>query len=398
MKQTPQALSAISANHDISQKCLRKLQAICGHHTTLPSSYVVSDGLTRVGDGPITVGAIIDAWEGTYCSKKVSIKCLKIPPNDDQTLKKVRIWYPTSLLHPVNNTCMPCSHSSKRPLCGSGWGTQISFLLLESQRILYKSSQSGCQTKLSSSLSMKIQVRIASAWWVFSCDHTWPITLYSQGIRCGQRSQLSSYEQNYTRKLRWGRYYLWVDLDLTDNLWLGQDSYWSWSPCSVDWFRVCLDCSQNELCGTEEWMHYHMGHTRNSQGRWYDYTGSRCLCIWNGCDRGQSSCLAIPDVGDGGLLDIWMVPQVFTGRPPFSESTASDITSKIIDNKWLARPWGLADSAWDITDRCWCQDPAQWPTMTEVVQLLCEWPVFSLSHQVNVLTCFLQLQDGFFEG
>ena len=93
-----------------------------------------------------------------------------------------------------------------------------------------------------------------------------------------------------------------------------------------------------------------------------------------------------------------MVPQVFTGGPPFSEFTAPVIISEVINGKRPARPCGLADSVWDITDRCWCQNPVQRPTMTEVVRLLCEWPVFSLSHRVNVLTCFLQLQDGFFEG
>ena len=31
---------------------------------------------------------------------------------------------------------------------------------------------------------------------------------------------------------------------------------------------------------------------------------------------------------------------------------------------------GLTDSMWDMTVRCWYQDPAQRPTMTEVVGLL----------------------------
>ena len=56
----------------------------------LPSSYAVSGQLAMVGDGPIARGAIADVWEGTYHNKKVSVRCLRAPLNDDQTLKKVR--------------------------------------------------------------------------------------------------------------------------------------------------------------------------------------------------------------------------------------------------------------------------------------------------------------------
>jgi len=38
-----------------------------------------------------------------------------------------------------------------------------------------------------------------------------------------------------------------------------------------------------------------------------------------------------------------------------------------------AQPIGLTDSVWDMTVRCWHQDPAQRPTMTEAVGLVREW-------------------------
>ena len=46
-----------------------------------------------------------------------------------------------------------------------------------------------------------------------------------------------------------------------------------------------------------------------------------------------------------------------------------------MDGEWPARPQeaqelGLTDSMWGMTVRCWNQDPAQRPTMTEVVGLL----------------------------
>ena len=93
MKQTPQTLSVISAKRDISRQCLHKLQEICDHRSILPSSYIVPGQVVRVGRGPIAVNATADIWEGTYRSKKVSIKCVKIPPNGDHTTKKVRGQY-----------------------------------------------------------------------------------------------------------------------------------------------------------------------------------------------------------------------------------------------------------------------------------------------------------------
>ena len=77
------------------------------------------------------------------------------------------------------------------------------------------------------------------------------------------------------------------------------------------------------------------------------------------------------------------MPQVFAGRRSFGEFTTLAIASKIVDGKWLARPrevqgLGLTDSVWNMTVRCWNQDPAQRPTIREVVRLLREWSVLPL--------------------
>lgn len=39
---------------------------------------------------------------------------------------------------------------------------------------------------------------------------------------------------------------------------------------------------------------------------------------------------------------------------------------------------GLTDSVWDLTLCCWHQDPVHRPTMTKVVKILRQWPVFPL--------------------
>ena len=114
-KQTSQALNVIPTTEDVARACLRKLQAICGHHAILPSSYIVPGKLSINDDTSIVPGAIADVWEGTYGSKKVSIKCLRAPLTDNKALKKVRILCGASLSRLLKNTCGPRSHSSKRP-------------------------------------------------------------------------------------------------------------------------------------------------------------------------------------------------------------------------------------------------------------------------------------------
>ena len=88
-----QALSTIPTTDNLSQECLHKLQAICSHHMILPSSYDISDEIARVGDHPIALDAIADTWEGTYGSKRASIKCLRVSMKNCQTLQKVRVLY-----------------------------------------------------------------------------------------------------------------------------------------------------------------------------------------------------------------------------------------------------------------------------------------------------------------
>ena len=90
--QAPQTLDAIPSNDDVSIQCLRKLQAICGHHAVLPSSLFASGEIVRTpNDNPVVLGSISDVWEGTYRNKRVSIECSKVPLSDNQACKEVRV-------------------------------------------------------------------------------------------------------------------------------------------------------------------------------------------------------------------------------------------------------------------------------------------------------------------
>ena len=118
-RQAPQALGVVPTTDDVARACLHKLQAICGHHAILPSSYIVSGEIDRVGDEPIILGAIADVWEGAHGSNRVSIKCLRTSLTN-KAFKRVRILCGTSLSRLLKNTHGPRSHSSERPLCGNG--------------------------------------------------------------------------------------------------------------------------------------------------------------------------------------------------------------------------------------------------------------------------------------
>jgi hypothetical protein len=89
--ETLKALSFIPTSDDVFRRCLRKLRAICGFHTILPSSHIINGDLTRVGISAIAFGGFADVWQGDQGGNRVCIKVLRIAVNDTDGLKKVRI-------------------------------------------------------------------------------------------------------------------------------------------------------------------------------------------------------------------------------------------------------------------------------------------------------------------
>lgn len=110
-------------------------------------------------------------------------------------------------------------------------------------------------------------------------------------------------------------------------------------------------------------------------------------------EQGYTAAWATPEILKGAdkimrEADVFafgtVVMEVFTGKSSSGDSTVQVTTSKIMNGEQPVRPQevqglGLTDSVWDMTVSCWRQDPTQRPTMTEVVQLLREWPVSSFS-------------------
>ena len=109
MEQILQTLNAIPTTEDVFRQCLHKLQVICGHHMTLPSSYSISGKLTKVGDYPVSLdGGSADVWKGTHNGRSVCIKCPRVSEEDLQAVTEVRAQYQHSFFVPTQEyLCAP---------------------------------------------------------------------------------------------------------------------------------------------------------------------------------------------------------------------------------------------------------------------------------------------------
>ena len=119
MEKILQALCATPTTDDVFRQCLHKLQVVCGHRMTLPSSHYISGDLARVGDYPISVdGGTSDVWKGTHNGRNVCIKCPRVSEEDLQAVTQVRVRIDIPLSRLLKNTCGHRSLSLKRPLYG----------------------------------------------------------------------------------------------------------------------------------------------------------------------------------------------------------------------------------------------------------------------------------------
>lgn len=89
--QALQALNTIPTSDDVFRQCLRKLRAICGHHTTLPTSHIIRGDLAKTGEIAIAFGGFADVWQGAHDGRRVCIKVLRVSLNNSESLTKVRV-------------------------------------------------------------------------------------------------------------------------------------------------------------------------------------------------------------------------------------------------------------------------------------------------------------------
>lgn len=86
---TFKVLDSISTSDQAFQQCLRKLQAICGHHMILPHSHTITGDLSRTGESAFAYGGFADVWEGDHAGNKVCIKALRVSIYDSNRITKV---------------------------------------------------------------------------------------------------------------------------------------------------------------------------------------------------------------------------------------------------------------------------------------------------------------------
>ena len=95
--------------------------------------------------------------------------------------------------------------------------------------------------------------------------------------------------------------------------------------------------------------------------------------------------------------------KVFTGEPPTGQSWPRPTTPEISDGIRPDRPQGaeklgLTDSLWEMTVRCWHEDPAQRPSITEVAGFLRKLSASPVSMDTDLRNffeaCKTQSRDG----
>lgn len=81
-------LDTAKLDKDLFRKCLRALRKICGSTGLLPTSHMLTKGLTKLGGVPVASGGFADVWLGDYSDIPVAIKALRIYRDDDQQILK----------------------------------------------------------------------------------------------------------------------------------------------------------------------------------------------------------------------------------------------------------------------------------------------------------------------
>ena len=62
---------------DLQRKSVRILQRVCGLHTILPHSFILSGNISLEGDIAFTSGGFADIWKGFHNEKRVRITAFR---------------------------------------------------------------------------------------------------------------------------------------------------------------------------------------------------------------------------------------------------------------------------------------------------------------------------------
>jgi len=68
-----QAFEAPNMDLDVRRRSVHILRRVCGSHTILPLSCIISGNISKEGDIPFTSGGFADVWKGRHNGKHVRI-------------------------------------------------------------------------------------------------------------------------------------------------------------------------------------------------------------------------------------------------------------------------------------------------------------------------------------
>lgn len=123
----PLVLKTVNCTDDTSvlhAQCLRCLRKLCGRAGLLPSSCVLSEGLSLESTDVLMSGGFADIWRGKLGRKTVALKVLRIRGSSNlQKVKKVCMSFAIWHVHPLNGIYRVFA---KRQFSGSHCHIQIS--------------------------------------------------------------------------------------------------------------------------------------------------------------------------------------------------------------------------------------------------------------------------------
>jgi len=300
-----QSLDTIPSNTDLFHKCLRALRKLSGMTGQLPSSFNIPENeLVREGYHPIASGGFSDVWIGTYRRRKVALKCLKMSSgNQPQVLK--------ALCKEVV-AWRQLSHPNVLPLLGVS--------------------------------------TIHSLWcivsdWMESGSITDHLRAHPEDNRLSLLSEVAKgLEHLHSFEIVHG------DLKganiLVDDVGSVRLADFGLNSITTDDNSFNASSINNER-GTTRWM---------------------APEILNVDDDESARPTRESDIYAFAMVVI----EAFTGKVPFPNLVNTATVIRIVRGGRPSRPeearsLGLSDSVWDMVERCWKQDPAQRPLISEVL-------------------------------
>ena len=94
---------------------------MCREHKSLPSSYIITGELKKIGEFPSGGGGYADVWYGMYRGSKVAIKVLHVFTKDLASIEKVRCFTRSFFIPQRGN--IPCPDNN-----GSGFLPRSGFM------------------------------------------------------------------------------------------------------------------------------------------------------------------------------------------------------------------------------------------------------------------------------